>query len=187
MAKHLRTNDSFDEFCATLLEEAKRFLEKADETSDRAGATAFCHATLNLGICAFEAHVNSVAEKFLPRAELNILEKSILAEADIDLELGSFKLSSRPRHYRTLDRYEFLWHRFSKRKLNRNVAWWSRLKEAFRLRDALTHPRTPATVDCEVTRRSVQAIIDALDALFVAIYRRRCPGAKRGLRSVLSF
>ncbi|MFH1109443.1 MAG: hypothetical protein V1790_09645 [Planctomycetota bacterium] len=187
MAKHLRPNDSFDEFCATLLEEAKRFLEKADETSDRTGSTAFCHAALNLGICAFEAHVNAVAEEFLPRPELNILEKSILSEADIDLEHGSFKLSSRPRYFRTLERYEFLWHRFSNRKLNRNVAWWSRLREAFGLRDALTHPRTPATVDSEVARRSVQALIDALDALFVAIYRRRCPGAKRGLRSVFTF
>jgi hypothetical protein len=46
----------FDQFASTLLEEAKRFLEKSREADDAAGKAAFLHATVMLAFCAFEAH-----------------------------------------------------------------------------------------------------------------------------------
>jgi hypothetical protein len=57
---------SFDEFSRLLLEEAKRFLEKAKGTEDP-GQSAYLHAALTLGACALEAHVNAVCDDFLTR------------------------------------------------------------------------------------------------------------------------
>ena len=56
---------TFDVFANQLLEEAKRFLEKAnDSSSDLAAEAAYLHAALTLSFCALEAHVNSIGEEF---------------------------------------------------------------------------------------------------------------------------
>lgn len=63
-----------DEFSRVLLEEAKRFFERAvDEKSDE-GKTAYLHGALILGFCALEAHVNAIADDFLVRDELRFLK-----------------------------------------------------------------------------------------------------------------
>ena len=84
-----------------LFEEAKRFLEKAEETSDSEGRKAFLHAALLLGISALEAHVNAIADEMLGRggSNLNLLERSILLEKEYVFENGEFKLTKKLKMY----------------------------------------------------------------------------------------
>jgi hypothetical protein len=52
----------FDVLSTELLEESKRFLEKAGESVDTVGKSAYLHAALMVAFCALEAGVNSIAD-----------------------------------------------------------------------------------------------------------------------------
>ena len=69
-----------DAFASQLLEEAKRFLEKAVIDGDAEGESGYLHAALNLAFSALEAHVNSIADDFLVRSDLSLLDRSILTQ-----------------------------------------------------------------------------------------------------------
>src|SRR6266849_4061023 len=131
---------SFDEFSRQLLEEAKRFLEKAKAAGDR-GRSAYLHAAMTLGICALEAHVNSVCDDFLTRRDLSVLDRSILSERNYQLQDGEFKITERLKMYRLEDRMEFLFSRFSRSPLDKQSSWWGQLQAAFLARNSLSHPK----------------------------------------------
>src|SRR5262249_26974619 len=103
-----------DAFARQLWEEAKAFLEKS-RTATGAATQAYLHAALNLGFCAFEAHVNGIADDFLTRTDLSPHEQSILSEKKIELENGEFRVSNQFQMYRLEDRLLFFCHRLSKK------------------------------------------------------------------------
>ena len=72
-----------DEFATLLFEEAKAFLEKYRSHREEDAAVAYLHATLLLGYCALEAHINNVAADFADRPEFSVLERGLLQERDI--------------------------------------------------------------------------------------------------------
>jgi hypothetical protein len=173
-----------DEFASSLLEEAKRFLEKAADGGP--GATAYLHASLVLGFCALEAHTNAIANEFSTRRDLTPTDRGILLEKDIKLEHGEFKLGGL-KMYRLEDRILFLHKRFSGKALDRQATWWSELSAALTLRNQLTHPRNVPVISHADVKRAIEAIVEAIDALFQAIYQRQFPAANRRLQSRLEF
>ena len=54
-----------DQFAQSLLEESKRFPEKAKDGSNREGTNAHLHAALMLVFSSLETHVNSIADDFI--------------------------------------------------------------------------------------------------------------------------
>lgn len=177
---------SFDEFSRQLLEEAKRFLEKAKGTSDP-GQSAYLHAALTLGVCALEAHVNSVCDDFLTRNDLSVLDRSILSERNHELLGGEFKITDRLKMFRLEDRIEFLFRRFSTTPLDKQSSWWGQLQATFSTRNNLSHPKLVFTLTCPSVERALQSLVDALDALYQAVYKRSFPPQPRGLDSTLDF
>jgi hypothetical protein len=177
---------SFDEFSRQLLEEAKRFLEKAKGTDDP-GRSAYLHAALTLGMYALEAHVNSVCDDFLTRPDLTILDRSILSEKDYQLLHGEFKVTDRLKMYRLEDRIEFLFRRFSKTLLDKQASWWGQLQAAFCARNNLSHPKAVSTLTCDSVERDLRSVIEALEALYKAVYKKRFPPRSRDLDSMLNF
>jgi len=175
-----------DAFATALLEEAKRFLEKAAEATDNSCRDANLHAALMLAFCSLEAHVNTIAEEFCSRSELTAHDKAILLEQEVKLEDGEFTLGGF-RMYRLEDRILFLHRQFSGKKLNKRATWWPKLKSAMDNRNKLTHPKGAHSVTLQNVRDAVTAIVASLDALYVAIYRRRFPAAVLALHSVLTF
>ena len=95
-----------DKLGRALLEEAKRFFEKAREETTIEGKQAYLHASLVLGFCSFEAHINSIADDFLVRPELTVVERSILDEKDFKLIEGEFTLTDGLKMHRLTDRIE---------------------------------------------------------------------------------
>jgi hypothetical protein len=176
-----------DVFSRALLEQAKRFLEKAEEVTAEEERAAYLHAALMLAFGALEAHVNSIADDFLVRPELNVLERSILSEREYKLRRGKFELTDNLKMYRLEDRIEFIHHTFSSNELDKGSAWWSKLKEGMDLRNRITHPKEHIEITVENVRNAIQAIIDSLDALYMAVYRKGYPPARRSLKSTLSF
>ena len=175
-----------DVFAAQLLEEAKAFLEKSRALSSGISKDTLLHASLNLGFCALEAHVNAIAEDFLTRPDLSPHERSLLSEKKVELADGVFTLTKQMQIYRLEDRLLFLCHRFSnKRPLDRTASYWSQFKDALALRNGLTHPKAPAVVSEASVERALLAILQILDVVYKRIYGKKYPARKRGLQSTI--
>jgi hypothetical protein len=177
---------AIDGLAASLLEQAKRFLEKAEAAPDDIAQSAFLNAALMLAFCALEAHVNATADEFAERPELSIHERALLMEQDIRFEFGELKMAGL-RMVRLEDRILFLHLRFGGKPLDRSAIWWSDLSAALVLRNKLTHPKAVPTITVDAVRRAIQAIIAVIDALFQAVYHRPFPVANRGLHSRITF
>ena len=176
-----------DQFATVLLEEAKRFLEKSKAETSADGKTAYLHAALNLGFCALEAHINSIADDFSSRQDLSPLDRSILLEKRVELKNGRFELVDKLKLFRLEERMEYFHRKFSGKPLDKSVSWWSQLKDGLDLRNGLTHPKNEPQVDEKLVSRALQAIIDAIDSLYKAVYKKRFPGIRRSLNSNLTF
>jgi hypothetical protein len=177
----------FDLFSDQLLGEAKRFLEKSSQTSDPEGKSAYLHAALMLSFCALEARVNSIGDEACLRTDLTIHDKGILLEQEVRLENGEFKLLNSLKMTRLDERIEFLHVRLSGKAIDRTWTWWSQLQGAIHLRNELTHPKRIPTITEKNIGVALQAIIDTIDALSKAIYKKKYPAASEGLRSRLGF
>jgi hypothetical protein len=156
----------FDLFANQLLEEAKRFYERAKESSDTVAEAANLHAALLLSFCALEAHVNAIGEEFSIAANLSAHEKGLMLEKDVKLDGGEFRLQSGLKMARLEDRVEFLHVKFSGTPVDKNSVWWVQLKSAIDLRNKLTHAKTVPPVTQNAVRSAIQAIIDTLEALY---------------------
>lgn len=177
-----------DIFANQLLEEARRFFEKATEATDGSSKDANLHAALMLSFCALEAHVNAMGEEFASRLELPVHAKGILLEKDVKLHRGEFGLTESLRMARLEDRIEFLHVSVAGKQIDRPSAEWrGKLSTAINLRNKLTHARdVPAICEADV-QHAIEAIIATLDALFRVLYSSGLPSANRGIRSKLSF
>ena len=176
-----------DRFASQLLEEAKRFLEKAEADKDPSASDAYLHASLNLAFCSLEAHFNAVAAEIAGHTEFSSAhDHSILLEKEIRLEDGAFVLKGL-RMYRFEDRLLYLHRRITGKPLDKTVPWWSELSIANDLRNKLTHPKDVAEIKVANVRRAIQAVIDAIDAVYKAAYGKGLPAAGMGLQSTLNF
>ncbi len=176
-----------DLFANQLLEESKRFLEKANETSDTISRTAHTHASLLLAFCALEAHINAIAEEFSIGQNLSAHERGILLEKEVKLQDGEFRLTGGLKITRLEERIEFLHAKFSGQPLDRSAPWWGAISSAIDLRNKLTHVKAVPAINLTQVRNPIQAVIDAIDALYSAIYKRKFPLASQGLQSSMTF
>lgn len=174
-----------DEFASSLLEEAKRFLEKATETSESDAEKAYLHAALLLAFCSLEAHVNSVADEIAVRSTTSIHSRGVLLEKRVELKRGEFVLQSSQQISRLVDRILLL-HRLGS-KPNVDGDWHTRLLSATELRNKLTHPKNAPALSVALVRKAIEAVIETADQLYLAVYKTRFPAAHRALNSNLSF
>jgi hypothetical protein len=176
-----------DKFASSLLEESKRFLERACEPSiETVAQDAYLHAALMLAFCALEAHANAIADEFSARNDISIHERAILLEQDVSLEDGEF-VAGRFKMYRLEDRILFLHRRFSGTALDRKVGWWANLRNATDLRNQLTHPRKRPVIKVDDVKQAIEAIIATIDAAYLAIYKTGLPAAGMQLQSKMTF
>lgn len=178
---------AIDDFSALLFEEAKAFLEKAKTASSHESRTAFLHASLLVGFCSFEAHLNSIADDFLTRPDLGLLDQAILSEKKIELKGGEYVLTNQLQMFRIEDRVEYLLKRFSTTPLDKSASYWGEFKSATKLRNELTHPKTPPPVNIDSVERALESILDLLDALYKSIYKRRHPSYNLGTDTQMNF
>jgi len=175
---------SIDEFARLLLEESKRFLERA--RSGKTAAEPNLHAALLLAFCSLEAHINAISEEVSSRPKLSIHERGMLLEQDVRLEDGKFVLASTLKMSRLEDRIKFLCVNFGT-PVNLSETLWSQLGNAMRLRNKLIHPKDQVTLTESSVGAAIQAIINVLDTVYRVIYKKHFPAANRGLASRLNF
>lgn len=177
----------FDLFANQLWEESKRFFEKGIEASEASSQEANLHAALMLGFCALEAHVNAIGEEFSVAKNLSLHEKALLLEKEVRLENGEFKLTAILKMAKLEDRMRFLHLKFSGHPIDTSSAWWGKFKQALQLRNDLTHAKAIPSVTKKAVKDALQAMLDALDALYKAIYKKKFPPVGQGLQSSLIF
>lgn len=179
--------NEIDNFSTLLLEQAKQFLEKAKAAEDKVSETAYCHASLLLGFSSLEAHINALADELLLRSGLTILEQSILGEKDYILEKGIFELTNKLKMYRLEDRLLFLFANFSQTPQPNSFPWSGDLKNGIILRNRLVHPKDSLPLTIAETTKSLTAIIECLNTLYTAVFKKPHPSYKRKLDSSLNF
>ena len=185
-ARGLDRLPEIDEFARTLLEEAKRFLEKVSDTTNLDAISAYLHSALMLAFCSLEAHVNSIAEEIALRPDLSTHERGLLLEREVRLDQGEFVLTKAVRMVRLEDRIMFL-HLKCAGSMDRSKGYWSELGMAIKMRNHLTHPKDAVSTTEAATQRAIAAIIEAIDDLYHAVYGKPFPAAGRGLQSKLNF
>lgn len=178
---------NIDDFASTLLEEAKRYLELGKEAGEPVARNAHLHASLMLSFCALEAHVNAVADEMAIRSHLSAHDLGILKEREVRLKDGAFNLTNDLKMFRLEDRILYLHARFATKPFNKTVAWWSHLKTSLIIRNRLTHPKDEVLIKVNEVEASLNAIIEAIDALYLGIYGKRFPAVMTGLQSRLTF
>jgi hypothetical protein len=176
-----------DEFASSLLEEAKRFLEKVLDESSAEGQAAYLHAALNLAFCSLEAHINAIGEELASHREFFAPhDQGVLLEKEVRLDNGEFKVSGL-KMYPLTDRIQFLYRRVTGKLIDKNARWWSELASAIQLRNKLTHPKEPVEINITNVERVLKAIIQAIDALYRGVYKTGLPAAGMGLDSKMNF
>lgn len=174
-----------DVFATGLLEEAKRFLEKAKAAAGNA-AEPYLHAALLLGFCSLEAHVNAISDDFIDRRELSVHERGLLLEQEVRLVEGEFELSGL-RMSRLEEKIAFLHRKFSGAPLDKSAQWWGDFGNATVLRNKLTHPKQRQALTIESVERAIRSVIGAISALYQNIYGRKFPAANLDLQSQMDF
>lgn len=173
---------NIDDFASQLFEEAKAFLERFDNHKK----VAYLHAALNLAFCSLEAHVNAIAQEYSLATNLSAWDRAVLLEKTIDFEDGVFETGSKSKMYRLEDRITFLCRRFSANPISKQTSLWSNFKEALNLRNDLTHPREHIEVTREAVAKSLTAVLDILDHMYIALYKRQYPLKNLGLHCIAS-
>ena len=132
--------------------------------------------------------MNAVADEFSgEKLKLTLHERALLKEKDVVLKKGTFILTDGLKMHKTIDRVLFLHEKFGRKKWDANAKWIGNLAHAVRDRNTLMHPKELANVDVKMAERMLLAVIEALDALYLALYGKGFPAAKRGLDSKLNF
>ncbi len=176
-----------DDYCKSLLEESKRFFEKAAIESDADGKTAYLHAAILLAFAGLEANLNAIADDFSERKDLPLLTQSVFFEKNIELVKGKFELSDKLKIYKLEDRIMFLMNSFRKRKFHYDTQWWITLREGIKYRNRLTHPKQVVKISEKKAREYIEAIIKVLDVIYKSVYNQQYPLAKSGIYSNLDF
>ena len=181
------TQFDVDTFAQNLLEEAKRFLERARYESEPIGKQAYLHAALMIGFCAFEGHISAIATDFVRLSSLTPHELGLLSEQKVRLNNGEFEVTESLEMVRLEDRIEFLYCKFSGQRLDKTVAWWAELKSAMKLRNQLAHPKALVVFDEHAVGNALVAIVAGINACYQAIYKRPLPSASSALMSKMTF
>ncbi|MBC5721592.1 Uncharacterised protein [uncultured Clostridium sp.] len=175
----------FDSFSDQLLEESKALLEKA-KTDEPFTQSAYLHSSLLLAISALEACINSIVEEILIepyRTRYTVYEQALLLEKDVRFDRGEYILSNGLKISRITDRIEFLYYKYTGKKLDRTYPWYATLKQSIDLRNKLVHPKENIQLTIKQVEMSILSVVNTIDELYKAVYQRKFPAVDRGIAS----
>ena len=78
-----------------------------------------------------------------------------------------------------------LFVKFLKEKWDPTVTWFIQLKQAIQTRNNLVHPKTVITITDNQVELAIKAVLDTINELYKAIYKKPFPAYSRGLSSRL--
>lgn len=178
----------FDSFSIQLLEESKVLLEKA-KVSEGFSQVTYLHSSLLLAISTLEACINSITDELLIdpyKDRYTVHEQGLLLEKDVRFERGNFVLSNSLKISRISDRIEFLYYKFTGQKLDGTFQWYTNLKSSIDLRNKLVHPKEDIQVTIPQVETAILSVMDTINELYIAVYKRKLPSYERGVSPKLT-
>lgn len=165
----------FVDYAKELMESAKGFAQKGKIATDHELEQAYLRASLLHAFSFLEAHLNELADHFRGKRTLTVHELGILLEREVRLEKGTFRLTRRPKFSRTVDRIEVLLRKFCTDLEAEKGSWFSHLTNALAKRNKLVHPKEKHDLSHTEVIRALKAIIDCVDTLFRAVFKKGLP------------
>lgn len=178
---------TFDQYSLILLEQAKRFLEKAKEEKTEEGKTAYRIASLFISCCSLEAFINGVISDFERWDRFSVHERALLLEKNVRFDNGEYVISDQLQMTRLKDRIELLLHKFNCRLNYKQSKWWSLLLQTIDLRNSISHPKEVKQLNDKQIEDALESIIEGIDFIFRVIYKKGFPLKNKGISSELSF
>ena len=178
---------SIDEYAIGLLNKARRFNEKAKQTTDEVASTAFLQTAIIFAVMSLETTLFSISDELCLRNEISLLEKSLLLEKEIQFEDGIFSIAEKLKMSRLSDKVLFLLRRFHGRLDKENDVWWNNLKAGIHVRNELIHPKSIPSVTHALADNTILAVLKCIDVLYRTIYKKPYPNYSRSLTSNLDF
>lgn len=178
---------NFESFSNALLEQAKRFVEKAKIEKNEQAISAYLNSSLLLFVSSLEAYINGIADDFSSSPQFDLVEKAFLAEKEIELDNGKFIISKRLRMSRLIERIMLISSKFDEGKNIKSEWWWSSLVSGISLRNEIGHPKRDTILKLEQIETSGSAIIECINYLFTKIYHKGLPTYGMGLQSQFDF
>ena len=173
----------FDSFATQLLEESKTLLEKAKRVEGFSKITYY-HSSLLLAISALEACINSIADEILIdpyKNEYTIYEQGLLLEKDVRFDKGEFVLSNGLKISRITDRIEFLYYKFTRKRLDGTYQWYANLRQCIDIRNKLVHPKEQLRISDNQVELAILSVIETINQLYLAVYKRKFPAYDWGI------
>ncbi len=135
---------------------------------------------------ALEAYVNSICEELINTEEFNldIFEKSVLGEKSIEIQTGRVLLTDKLKMSRLIDRIELIVSKYKHRPIDSSAGWDMRIKQTIDLRNNLVHPKQVVELTEKMVEGSLKSILETINELFNAVYKRNVPMFNYGLMSV---
>ncbi|MGO4618571.1 hypothetical protein AB4Z34_01550 [Ensifer sp. 2YAB10] len=175
----------FIDYSKDLMETAKGFREKASAASDDGLKQAYLRAALLHAFSFLEAHLNYMAEHFETSPMFTLHERGILLEREIVFENGAFSMTAKTKFSRLTDRIELLLFKCSVDLAQAKGTWFSKLKDALKVRNALVHPREAHSLSEEQLTAAMRAILEGVDTLYRAVFKKNLPYTKKGIEGGL--
>ena len=181
--------DSFDFFGEVLFDEAKFLYEKACETKFDKERQLYLHSSLLMGMSALEAYVNSICEELVNTEEykLELYEKMLLSEKKIELNNGIALLGNKLQMTRLIDKIEYIYCKYSHKKIEQSDNWHDGIHAAIQLRNSLVHPKEVITLNDRQVETALMNILQTVNVLFYAVYKHNVPILNYGLQSVKNY
>ena len=88
---------------------------------------------------------------------------------------------------RLIERIEFLFKKFDSTKLDKTSDWLQHLINGISLRNSLVHPKEFTEISETQIESTLLAVIECVNNLFLAIFKRKLPSKNMGLDSKLRF
>lgn len=178
---------TFDQYSLILLEQGKRFLEKAKEDKTDDGKTAYLVASLLISCCSLEAFINGVISDFGSWSKFSIHERALLLEKIVKFDNGEYVILDQLQMTRLKDKIELLLHKFNSPKNYKQSKWWALLSQSIDLKNSISHPKEVKQLNNKQIEDVLESIIECIDFIFKAIYKKGFPNKKKGLNSQFSF
>lgn len=176
----------FDAFITQLIEEAKAFFEKAKTVNDDLAKEAYLHSSLLLVMSSLEACINAIIEEVMIepyRDKYGVLEQSLLLEKDIKFKNGHYQLGNGLKISRMTERIECLIYKHTGKELNPSESWYVMLKQSIDFRNKLVHPKEYVKITERHVENAIISVLDTMNNLYLAIYKRKFPAYDVGVLS----
>jgi len=122
-----------------------------------------------------------MAEHFNESPMFSVNEKGILLERQVAFENGAYTITQKAKFSRMTDRIELLLRKTSSNSSVGGDEWMSKLKAAIKIRNALVHPKDAHELTDAQLTDALDSILKGVEALYMAVFKKGLPYAKKGI------